>query len=89
MDSYKFPEANTTFGPPPDLVESQCRTIPAFVGVVEKGSCEGSRMIVVAHKPTPADLAALNAGGAIYLTMMGGLAPHFLTTNFAEATNVA
>lgn len=89
MRPIDFPEANVTYGPPPDLAESQCGSIRAFAGTVDKGSCEGSRIVVVAHIPDARQLAELNAGAPIFLTVMGGLAPHILTTNFAEAVNIA
>lgn len=89
MEQIKFPECNTNYGPPPDMVESQCRTIPAYQGEIKTGSLEGARIVVVAHKPNAAELAALNAGGTIFLTMVGGLSPHLLTTSFEEATNIA
>ncbi len=89
MKGVEFPEANCRFGPPPDLDESQCYTIPGFRGIVERGSVEGSAFVVVCHAPTPEERAAIAAGAPIFVTMMGGLAPHFLTTNFAEAINLA
>lgn len=89
MQAVPFAQANANFGPPPDLEESQCRTIPAFLGTVQRGSCEGAKLVVVAHMPTPEELARLNAGQPIFLTMLGGLSPHMLTTSFEEATNPA
>lgn len=86
MNAIHFPEANTKFGPPPDLDESQCRTIPAFVGKVERGAVEGAPIVVVAWQPDAAELAAIAAGKPIFISMIGGLAPHFLTTDFTTAT---
>jgi hypothetical protein len=43
-------------------------------------------MVVVAWKPTAEELAALNAGAPVFLTTLGGLPPHFITTDFAAAT---
>lgn len=87
MNPVNFPEANTNFGPPPDLVETQCRTIPAYLGQAVGGSCDGVSVVVVAWKPDLEELACLVAGGVIYLTCLGGLPPHYLSTNFALARN--
>ena len=89
MSPHKFPEANHRFGPPEDMTESQVATIPAFVGETRVGSCDGSPCVVVAWKPDARELAALNEGAPIFLTVLGGLPPHFLSTNFQEATNPA
>lgn len=88
MIATDFPEANKYFGPPKDLDPEQCQTIRAHVGVVQRGSVEGLPMIITAWKPTAAELADLNAGAPVYVTFVsGGLPPHFLTTQFAQATN--
>lgn len=89
MTPVKFPEANSRFGPPPNLTEEQCGTIHAYQGRVARGSVEGSLLVVVAWKPSEAELAALNAGAPIFLSCIGGLPPHFLCTSFAEAVNPA
>jgi hypothetical protein len=89
MQPVQFPEANTRFGPPPDLAESQCRTIYAHVTKANGGSCDGATVVVVAWKPTIEELAKLNSGGLIYLSCSGGLPPHFLCTDFHAATHPA
>lgn len=89
MTSVTFPEANTAFRAPGDLAESQVATIAAYCGPIPGGSLDGERMVVVAWKPDAAELAALNAGAPVFLTTLGGLPPHFLTTDFANATNPA
>lgn len=78
--------SNSSFGPPEGMDESQVFRIPAYVGTIEQGNLDGSNFVVVAWKPEPKDLIRLMAGGAIYLSCLGGLPPHFLTTSFAEAT---
>lgn len=88
MNPVNFPEATVPFGPPADLDESQCGVINAFVGRVEGGNVDGARQVVVAWKPTAEELAELNAGGAVYLSMLGGLLPHFLCTSFDVARRV-
>ncbi len=90
MTPQDFPESNIRFGPPPDLSDSQCGAIHAYQGQVQQGSVEGAPVIVTAWKPDARELAALNAGAPVYLSMLaGGLAPHFLSTSFAEAANPA
>lgn len=85
MIPVKFDEANCNFGPPSDLEESQCHTIPAYKGTVQQGSVEGSHIVVVAWKPSEQELRELVNGSPIFLSMIGGLAPHFLTTKFVRA----
>lgn len=87
MHPVAFPQVNTQYGPPPDLEESQCKTIPAFRGAVECGSVDGATMVVVAWRPDPQDLSRLQAGGFVYLVMIGGLAPHIIGTDFEEVTH--
>jgi len=89
MNPTHFPQANIKYGPPLDLEESQCMTIPAFVGEVKTGSCDGCQLVVVAWLPTPQELAQLNLGNPIYLSVIGGLPPHFLTVDFEQATHPA
>lgn len=89
MTPVKFPQANVTFGPPEDLEESQCKSIPAYVGEVKAGSVDGASMVVVAWKPSEAEMAELNAGGYVYLQCLGGLPPHYVATSFEHAINVA
>ncbi len=89
MTPHHFPEANSHFGAPADLDESQCMTIPAYQGVVHGGSIDGIRQVVVAWLPDEQERARIAAGGPIFLSMMGGLAPHYLSTSFHEATHPA
>jgi hypothetical protein len=90
MTPVNFIEANRLYGAPPDLEESQCKTIHAHVGTVTNGSCEGSPMIVTAWTPDARELARLNAGEPIFLTFLSsGLPPHMVTTSFEEATKPA
>ena len=90
MQPAKFPEAAVKFTPPNDLEESQCRTIPAYRGRVEGGSCDGYETVVVAYDLSPEEIEILRQnGGRIFLSMLGGLAPHFLSFSFHEATHPA
>jgi hypothetical protein len=88
MNATDFPEANTKHGPPPGLDESHVKTIPSFKAQIEGGPHDGTEMVVVAWRPTPEDLKRLNAGALVYLSMMGGLCPHFLSTSFKDATTL-
>lgn len=89
MIPQKFPEANARYGPPEGYEESQVSTIHAWHGECSGGSCDGQKAVVVAWAPTPEELGRLLAGGSIYLTMFGGLAPHMLTADFHSATHPA
>lgn len=89
MIPSEFPESNIKMRPPPDLEESQCAVIPAFVGEIEGGSCDGCPLTVVAWRPTTAELEAINHGASIFLSIIGGLPPHFLTVDFHSATHPA
>lgn len=89
MRPASFPEANSRFHPPADLDESQCGTIHAYQGSIQRGSCEGAHLVVTAWQPDDRERAAIAAGAPVFLSCVGGLPPHFLTTNFAEATNPA
>lgn len=89
MRSVDFPEANKTFGPPADLTEEQCRAIRAHVAPVAGGSIDGAHIIVVAWKPSQEELLELEAGNPVFLTCVGSLPPHFITTSFREATHTA
>lgn len=89
MTPTNFPESNATFGPPEDLEESQCMQIRAYVGEAKSGSVDVMPFVVVAWMPSLTDLSRLASGQPVYLTMMGGLAPHFLTTTFEEAIRPA
>ena len=89
MRPCDFNQSNTVFGPPPDLTKERCASIPAYVGEVAQGSCEGARLVVVAWVPSNEERAAIEQGSPLFLTMVGGLAPHFLTTDFEQATRPA
>jgi hypothetical protein len=86
MEPSEIPVSNATYGPPIGYAESQVQSIKAYRGDVPGPSpMEGDLFVAVAWKPSAEDLQRLQEGGLIYLTMIGGLAPHFLTTNLEEA----
>lgn len=84
-----FPEANAHFGPPPSLTEGQCANIVVYAGEINRGSLEGSPIVVTAWKPLPHELLMLNDGHPVFLTVIGGLPPHMLSTDFKTATSLA
>lgn len=88
MTPAQPPVANKFYTAPESMEESQVGSIHAFESVVPSGNnLEGSPFVVTAWKPSPDELRRLNEGGPVYLTYMGGgLAPHFLSASFAEAT---
>lgn len=89
MKPIYFPESNCEFGPPADMDESQVMKIFAYRGDVQGGSVDGSQQVIVAWMPNSLEKAAIFQGAPIYISMMGGLAPHFLTTTFKEALSPA
>lgn len=89
MIPIAFPEANMNFKAPDDLEESQCATIPAYRGKIAGGSVDGIDVVVVAWLPSSEDLRRLAQGEPIFLSVVGGLPPHFLTTDFYTATHPA
>lgn len=89
MTPVKFPEANSRFGPPEDLAESQCMTIWAYSGTVAGGSVDGAHQVVVAWLPDEQERKRIADGGPIFLSVIGGLPPHYLSTSFAEAIKPA
>lgn len=84
-----FPQANTTFGPPEGLADSQVRPVRAHVGTLERGSMEGSRIVVTAWFPEAQDIQRMIQGHPVYICFVGGLPPHVPATSFEEATNIA
>ena len=88
MIPVKFPEANSSFGPPEGMSEAQVATVAAFVGEMKGGTLDGARLVVTAWMPTAEELEQLIQGGPLFLTVVGGLPPHCITTDFKEATNL-
>ena len=89
MIPFKFPEANSRFGPPNDLEESQCFTIDAYQGQVNGGSVDGCQVVVTAWLTQPWELKLLSEGKPLFLSFIGGLPPHFVSMSFEEATHPA
>jgi hypothetical protein len=89
MKPVEFPEVNCKFRPPDDLDESQCGTIAAYRGRVEGGSVDGSEICVVAWEPNEVERALIANGSPVFISMVGGLAPHYPSCSFQEATHPA
>ena len=89
MSPTRFPQANVAFKHPEGLDESQVRTVMAHTAPVVGGSVDGETMVVVAWQPDPMDIVRIQAGLPIFLTVLGGLPPHFLSTDFDTATHPA
>ncbi len=87
MTPTTFPQANTAFKAPEDLHEAQVATIPACRITVEGGSLDGVPVVVTAWALSAAELELLNKGEPVYLTFIGGLPPHMVTTDFHSATH--
>lgn len=89
MTPTDFPQSNTTFGPPTDMDQNQCKPVRAHISRVLGGSVDGAIVVVVAWQPSEQDIVRINSGAPVYLSMMGGLYPHFMTTEFEQAVNPA
>lgn len=89
MTPVTFPQQTHIFGKPGSWSDSQCKPVPAYLGQAQGGSVDGIPIVVVAWQPDAEALAKLNSGEPIFLTMCGGLAPHFLSTSFEEAIRPA
>lgn len=89
MKPVNFEQANIICGPPPGMEESQVMRVSAYRGEAEQGSVDGLELIVVAWRPDDEELERIKNGSPIFLTCMGGLLPHFLSTRFEEAINPA
>lgn len=68
------------------MSEEQVKTIPGYIGELQGGNLDGGCVIVVAWKPTPDELIDLAQGKPVFLSCIGGLPPHFLSTSFEAAT---
>lgn len=88
MIPQEFEQSNVILGPPKGLNETHVKSLPMFRGETKQGPFEGGEFFVSVWKPTPLELEQLVEGGFVYLTMLGNVPPHVLTTSFEAATNV-
>jgi hypothetical protein len=88
MTPVNPPIYNQVFTAPGDMDASQVESIQAFVGEIPPGNnLDGASFVVVAWQPSQEELIELlQRGGPIYLSCLGTLPPHFLTTEFSIAT---
>ena len=89
MTPTTFPESNTVIGPPKDLDESQCLSVPAYRGQIQRGSLEGLDIVVTAWQPSPAEIELIKAGKPILIAFIGGLPPHLPGMDFEQITHPA
>jgi len=89
MTPAKFDQSNKVFISPSDLDPEQCQPIHAYVGTACGGSCDGVPIVVTAWTPNGQEMEELKAGNPVFLTCVGGLPPHFLSTQFEQATKPA
>lgn len=85
MNPTTFPEQNHVFGLPPELEDSQCGRIAAHVREIASGSLDGSLEVIVAWTPSLEDLYRLSNGHPIFISFIGGMPPHRLSTSFEDA----
>lgn len=83
-----FPQANGNHGAPKDVNEDNVRRMPSFTGNIQGGPFDGSQMVIVAWKPTLADLVNLNNGGCVFVSVIGQLSPHYVSSTFEEAATL-
>lgn len=88
MTPIKFPNSNSTFGPPEEMTKEQVEIVPAYMGTVRGGNCDGAPVTVTAWLPDAADIARIVAGQPIYFSvMLHGLPPHMIATEFNAAAH--
>lgn len=90
MNPANFEQANHVFGPPSGYDESQVQRIPAYVGQIVNpaSSVDGQAIVVVAWKPSDAEIRQLIEGAPVYLCCFGGIPPHCIGTSFESVTHI-
>ena len=88
MNPVDFPESNVAFGPPEGMTEDEVGTIPAYLRQLLGGKYDGVKVVIVAWQPDEQELEMIKRGAPVYVCMLGGLAPHYLTTSFEVANQV-
>ena len=89
MMPLEFKGTNVTFQLPADLSgqKTKARAIRGRILQLNKGPLDGLAVAVVAYKPSPLDISRILAGQPIYISFLGGVAPHYLSTALEEALN--
>jgi hypothetical protein len=82
------PNHNRVFVAPEGMSAEQVSAMSAFQGTLSQpqSNLDGADFIVVAWKPSPEEVKAIQEGGMVYLSCLQILPPHFITTSFSEAT---
>lgn len=89
MNPTNFPQANAAFRAPDGYDESQVKTVQAFMSELAGGNLDGDKIVVVAWLPSATERLEILAGAPIFLTCIGGLPPHRLSTTFQDATAIS
>lgn len=79
-----FPEANNIIGPPADMNESHVQPVAAFSGPITGGAFDGATLHVVAWQPSPMERERLIAGASVFISFVGAIPVHTVTTVFPK-----
>jgi hypothetical protein len=88
MVPINFPEANIIYRAPDGLDESQVGAVHGWAGEITGSNMDGAISSVIAWQPSEDDIKKIVQGQPIFITMIGGCAPHLLSMSFHEATNL-
>ena len=85
----EFEKTNVTFLIPDDLArnKTKARAIRGRILQVNTGPLDGLAVAVVAYKPSPLDVSRILAGEPIYISFLGGVAPHYVSVSLEDAIN--
>lgn len=70
MDPVKIEGANLVLGKPSNWTDRECGSLHAY-----RDTADGVTITTSAWKPTPDELAAINSGATVYLTVWGQAHP--------------
>jgi hypothetical protein len=89
MMPLEFKGTNVTFMIPNDLARNQtkARPIRGRILQVSTGPLDGLAVAIVAYKPNSLEISRLLAGEPVYISFLGGVAPHYVSTTLEEALN--
>ncbi len=88
MLPINFPEAAVSLGRPSDMTDEECGPLPVARGIVQLSENSVGPAVISAWKPTPEELAMLNAGGPIYLHVIGRTQPPVMLSTRIEAVTI-
>lgn len=84
MTPTTFPEANLIITPPDGIPESLVKPIAAFQGQFNGGGFDGATKTVVAWQPSPEERGRLIAGASVFVTFIGAIPVHHVSTVFMK-----